>query len=388
MIDSFKKIIYNALIESEIKMRVLIINPILFTAENDDIPQVFSIKDTMIYSLCMAFLECGHEPVLVAASAYRPLLEEDYPFEVKWMKCICKKIFKPRYLPLLKGLGRYLRKSKRDFDYIISSEVFSLTSLQCVIWAKSKLIIWHELGAHQKLLKQIPSKLWYNCVARLFMRFVLVVPRSKRASEFISVYCQNVADTFIDHGVDLKKIGFSKEKEEYFVVVSQLIKRKNILNIIHIFHDFIKESDMTYQLRIIGEGELKEELQEEAVRLGLKNNVIFYGKMNHQEMLPILQKAKALLIDTQKDNSMVSIVESIAAGTPILTNSVPFNADYIKRENLGIVKDNWSTTELKMICDKNAVYVKNCLIYRDKLSAEYNVKQFNLLNDQKRNNSK
>ena len=42
-------------------MKVLILNSILFTAENNIIPKVKSIKDTMIYNLCVGFKNLGHE---------------------------------------------------------------------------------------------------------------------------------------------------------------------------------------------------------------------------------------------------------------------------------------------------------------------------------------
>ena len=54
-------------------MKVLIMNPILYTSETDQIPKVESIKDTMIYALCMGFLKNGDEPVLAAADAYKPV---------------------------------------------------------------------------------------------------------------------------------------------------------------------------------------------------------------------------------------------------------------------------------------------------------------------------
>ena len=58
----------------------LVINPILYTAEHNRIPRVDSIKDTMIYSMCLGFQEAGQEVTLIAAEDYRPGKEEDYPF--------------------------------------------------------------------------------------------------------------------------------------------------------------------------------------------------------------------------------------------------------------------------------------------------------------------
>ena len=67
-------------------MNVLIVNPILYTNETKSIKKVNTIKDTMIYDLCLAFKDCGHAVTLAASDLYKPTAEESYPFEVVWMK--------------------------------------------------------------------------------------------------------------------------------------------------------------------------------------------------------------------------------------------------------------------------------------------------------------
>lgn len=359
-------------------MRVLILNAILYTSETDDIPKVNSIKDTMIYSLCMGFVQNGDVPVLVAAKDYKPVNAEEYPFEIIWMDTVVPKIFKPRCIPKLKGLGKYIKENIDKYDYIISSEVFSLLSLDAVMNARKKTIIWHELGAHNNVMHKIPSLVWYNIVAKGFMGNVKTVPRSKYAFDFISKYVNNVDHDYIDHGVDLTKFKSEKNKDDYLVVVSQLIERKHVNGIIDRFHEFRSyECYNSYKLYIIGDGTEIENLKHQVTCLDENKNIIFMGKMKHSELLPILSKAKALLVNTSKDNSMVSIVESIAVGTPVLTTSVPFNSIYINSEELGLTKDNWDERDIKTIVEENELYVKNCISYRDKLSTIWMAKQFN-----------
>ena len=112
-------------------------------------------------------------------------------------------------------------------------------------------------------------------------------------------------------------------------------------------------------------------MQIQAEQLGKEKNIQFRGKLDHNRLMPVLAGAKALLIYTSKDNSMVSIVESIAAGTPVITTSVPFNVPYILKNQLGIVKDQWGKEELEEICRNNAFYVENCISYRKKLDHVY-----------------
>ena len=41
-------------------MKIIVINPILFTHEKGVIPHVTTIKETMIYDLCLAYHRAGH----------------------------------------------------------------------------------------------------------------------------------------------------------------------------------------------------------------------------------------------------------------------------------------------------------------------------------------
>lgn len=294
------------------------------------------------------------------------------------MDTACKKICKPRCLPFLPELASYIKKNRAQIDGIISSEVFSLCSLTAAGKAPEKTIIWHELAVHNRMMHYIPSKVWYSLVAKLAFRKVQVVARSENARQFISKYCKNVSKTIIDHGVNVEKIKPQKEKQKHFAVLSQLIGRKRIDRTIEAFADFVKQKEETgeYVLDIIGQGELEAELREQTERLQIKDRVIFHGQLPHEQLAPIIAAAKALLVYTMKDNNMVSIVESIAAGTPVITTSVPFNAAYIRREQLGIVDDNWNKETLNQICEQNAAYVENCMAYREKLSASYGAGRF------------
>lgn len=374
--------------------RVLVINPILYTAETNQIPKVKSIKDTMIYTLCLGFVENGHEVTLLAAQDYKPTEDENYDFPVIWMKTIWHKLFMPRCFPYMPKLRSYLKKHT-EYDLIISSEMFSTWSYTAThVWSK-KTIIWHELAKHNNMMHQIPSKVWYHIVARFFMQKALIVPRSEAAEKFIRTFSKNVSDTIIDHGVNMVKLQkildttqrdesekqgtatkVSQEKKNQFVVVSQLIERKQIDKTIQAFEAFYHRGHQDYKLYIIGQGELEGELRKLVQQKQMEEAVIFCGKLSHEQLLPIVAQSEALLVSTRKDNNMVSITESIAVGTPVVTTSVPYNAAYIAKEELGIAADDWGAEALEEICEKSIMYVENCVEYRDKLSNVYCAGQF------------
>lgn len=357
-------------------MNILIINPILYTSETPHIVRANTIKDCMIYDLCLGFIELGHRVTLAAGEPFKPLCEERYPFHVEWFDCRLQGIFKANRIPVMSHMYRYIKERKDEFDLIISSELFSVNSLAAYRAAPMKTIVWHELARHNAIFHQVPSKFWYGVIVRYFMKNALVVARSIEARAFASQYCSNESDQIIDHGVNLELFSPSEDIENYFAVCSQLIGRKRVDGILDKFHRYLDTYDSTARLYVIGDGELKDELMRLVERDGIASNVVFTGKLSHEALVPLLSKAQALLVNTVQDNNMISIVESIAVGTPIITTSVPLNASYVDAEHLGIVNDDWSEDDLAQIVSQNAYYVKNCLKYRESLSTKRRAKQF------------
>lgn len=354
-------------------MKILIVNPIIYTNETRDIKKVDTIKDTMIYDLCLGFMKQGHSVTLAAGADYKPTQDEEYPFEVKWLELKLKKICTANALPFCPDVRTLAKKG--GFDLIISSEVFSLNSLMLSLSVPNKLIVWHELAKHNRIMKGLPSRLWYGIIARLFFRKTLIVPRSIEAKDFISRFCKNVTDEIIDHGVNLDKFTACEKKENYFTVSSQLISRKRIDKIIKAFSEYLKEYDSSARLCIMGDGEEERSLKELTKSLGIADSVEFTGRLSHSELIGRLSKSKAMLVYTEKDNNMVSIVESIAVGTPVITTSVPYNAGYIRANNLGIVNDEWNEDDLHKITE-NKEYIINCLKYRETLSTTKKAETF------------
>ena len=350
-------------------MKVLVLNSILYTP-NGYVHKVKSIKDTMIYNMCLGFKTNGHSVTLAAAQEYEPTEDKHYDFEILFFKSSFKFIFKPTVLPFSPGLFIYLQRNHKSYDMILSSEVFSFSSLFASIICPTKTVIWHELALHPSLLFKIPSKIWYNLICRFFLRKTFVISRSISARYFISKYCKNVSPVCVEHGINLSKFQFSKEKGDYFTYVGQLISRKNVEYIIETFAQFTKTKCVNCKLLICGDGPLREMLREIAEMKGIKEKVVFMGRQNHLELNDTIKRSKGCLISTKQDNNMVSIPESIVSGTPILSNSVPTNSYLITENGLGLVKDGWGVDELEMLMNNNDEFVDKCIAYRENLSIE------------------
>lgn len=188
-------------------------------------------------------------------------------------------------------------------------------------------------------------------------------------------YHRFTAEECVEHGINLERFKIETEKDDSFVVVSQLIERKNIPSIIQKFKKLTDRKEYQhYILYIIGRGPLESALKELVDELGCSERIVFTGFMGHEEMQKYVGKAKALLIDTRQDNNMVSIPETIACGTPVVTNRIPTNAYLIEENGLGIVRDNWTDEDLIEIINNSEAFTKRCMDYHEKLGSGYAAK--------------
>ena len=350
-------------------MKILLLNFILHTPEKGIITRRETNKYTMIYTMARGFKKAGHDVTLLASEEYRPLNDENPGFKVIYFPSRLPEIFKPDLLPYPKGLKKWLKNNSADYDLAITSEVFMMPSLIAYRSIKCNLVIWQELSAYQKFMHKLPAKFWYNIIGRLFMRNAKIIPRSENAYKFITKFFNKISTQIVDHGAD-SDIFFPGEKaENSFVVISQLIKRKRIDTIIEKFADLIKiPLYSSFLLHIIGEGEERQNLENLAETLGIKNNVIFHGFLFHKEAAPIARKTKAILINTENDLNLVSVPESIINGTPVLMNTVPNTSIFVNKQKVGIAKDEWGATELIEMIDRYDEFHQNCIRVRDELT--------------------
>lgn len=356
-------------------MKILVLNPILFTSTDGSLPKVETIKDTMMYGMCLGFKSLGHEVTLVSYDEYKPTKKESYDFRVLFLRSVGSK-FLPNALPLSMELKRYLKEHHREYDMVLSSEVFAFHSLFAARICPKKTVIWQELTEHQNKLHQLPSKFWHHVVAKFFMQKVkAVVPRSTKAYEFIRQYMPMTTSTIVDHGINVDKFQYSKYKKRQIISSSQLIYRKNVDGIIRIFANFHKQRGFEgVKLLIAGRGEEESNLKNLTSQLGLDDSVEFLGFLPQAKLNEYIRESLCFLVNTRKDLNMVSIPESIVSGTPILTNLQPASVVYIGKERLGIAKDSWGVEELKEIIDYNSTYVDNCILYRENLTSTHSAK--------------
>jgi len=84
---------------------------------------------------------------------------------------------------------------------------------------------------------------------------------------------------------------------------------------------------------IIGDGELRAELEAETARLGLTDSVKFTGWV--REVAPVYSDLDVLVISSLNEGTPVSVIEALAARCPVVTTAVGGLPDLLDRGALG-----------------------------------------------------
>lgn len=99
--------------------------------------------------------------------------------------------------------------------------------------------------------------------------------------------------------------------------VGRFFNQKNHSFLIDVFYEINKKDPMS-KLVLIGDGELKENIEKKVVELGIKNNVLFLGVRNNIHKL--LQMIDAIIMPSFFEGLPVTLVEAQAAGLKIFAS--------------------------------------------------------------------
>lgn len=182
-----------------------------------------------------------------------------------------------------------------------------------------------------------PSKTKSDKVVKLFSKLLYKIPK-----KFIAV-SKGVAEDFSKRtGVGQSKIRvihnpsykeFSPEldwewyqqycnqlpKKKFIIAVGRLTEAKDYPTLIKAFKLVKEKKDIA--LLILGEGKLRNELENYIVRLSLEKDVFLLGYVNHPQFF--LKRAELFVMTSQWEGFGNVIVEALGVGTPVVAANCP-----------------------------------------------------------------
>lgn len=164
----------------------------------------------------------------------------------------------------------------------------------------------------------------------------------------ISELCrQSIADVYgipkqqipcIYNGIDVKRFTHVEEymcKDDIqFVAIGRLSAEKNYSLMLSAFADVRNRFPET-KLVIVGDGELREELEQQCVKLNIKDAVFFTGNIPNVEKY--LWSSQVYLMSSDYEGLPLTVLEAMAAGLPIISTRAGGVVDVVEHEKNGLL---------------------------------------------------
>ncbi len=135
-------------------------------------------------------------------------------------------------------------------------------------------------------------------------------------------------------------------KKNYFLCVSRLLERKNLLNLIRSYADY-QNNGGRWGLKIIGSGDQYNKLINLSNIITNKNNFEIINWLQIDELVNYYKKASAFVLPSYFDNWGLVVNEAIASGLPcIVSKNCGCAVDLIKKDISGLIFDPNNINEL------------------------------------------
>ena len=284
-------------------------------------------------------------------------------------------IFPPYRHPLLYlffmeiVVGLFLKKHKPDL--FLSMEGFLCLSTKC-----RQLPIIYDLNfEHQPqdlpFRNRIYFRTFYPKFARKATRIVTISEYSKNdiadtykipLNKIDNVSC-GVKENFYPLDDNLKQITRDRYTKgaEYFFFIGSMHPRKNIVRLLQAFELFKKESNAPLKLVLAGNIFWGDETVQPVIsKINAKDDIVFTGRINDDELVNLLGSAYALTFIPTFEGFGLPIVEAFQSDVPVIcsnTTSMPEVAG-----NAALMVDPFNTED---IAEKMAQLWNNQLIRKE-----------------------
>ena len=158
-------------------------------------------------------------------------------------------------------------------------------------------------------------------------------------------------------------------------IVSRLVTHKNIEKIIAAISDL---NNSLIKLNIIGDGPELNQLQSIALKSNHKENIIFHGKLQRDDINNIFLNSDIYVQASNYEGLPHSLLEAMSYGIPVLCTPVGECKELLGNEDRGYIldlpvsKDNIKTKITEIISDKNIATIKG-EEGKDFVSKKYNL---------------
>lgn len=133
---------------------------------------------------------------------------------------------------------------------------------------------------------------------------------------------------------------YAGDSKYLFCSVSRLEREKNIEFLLEGLREFKTRKGDCFKVLLIGDGGRKQMLKEEAIRLGLEQNIIFCGNIPHDQLRNYYRACDAFLFASTSETQGIVLLEAMAAGLPVIAVEASGVRDVVVNGRNGYMSEN------------------------------------------------
>ena len=227
-------------------------------------------------------------------------------------------------------INRFIADKEKDYKYSLITAHLPLSHICATISMKRKDILYVQHisliseGKHFNLYKYFYKNKTNICVSEGLKREFVKDMKAVQEKCFTIYNPVNVKE------IAVKSVEQSYFNEPYILSVGRLCSQKRFDRAIDIFYKggFYKN----YYFVILGQGELKNQLEMKAKEYGISNRVILYGWSDN--VYAWMKNSELLLQTSDREAFPMVLLEALASGTKVVAGNCHYGADEIMTEEL------------------------------------------------------
>ena len=222
-----------------------------------------------------------------------------------------KKLLK---LPILSlKYKKFLKENKIDVSISFMNRPNYINSLSKIFGSKIKTILSERISPlNEYKTNSIKDKINRFLIKNLYKKANVVVPNSKRTKLELNKYFNLKNVKVIYNMIKLPKCK-KEEKEFIFINVGRLEPQKNHFLLIEAF----KKANLDVKLYLIGDGYLREKLENQVKSENLEKKVIFLGRQ--KDVYKFLSKSSCFILSSNYEGFPNVLIEALACELPIIS---------------------------------------------------------------------
>lgn len=326
---------------------------------------------TRVYEFASEWVKKGHEVTVITSIYSKSDIKASKFIEEQHINGIKVKIINVT----IDNKQSFIKRILSFIKYAIASSWFALTIKTDVVIASSGPItvgipgllakyirgrilvfetrdLWPEGAIELGIIKSpILKKIAFWFERKCYKASALIVTLSSGMRDHIMLKHNHPNVIEVTNAANIELFGSIKpfngkgqiKPKKYAIYTGNIGEVNNSWLLINTAHELKKLGREDIKIILIGEGQQREQLEQEAINLGL-NNFIRWGLLPKEDLVGLIQNALVSLVplkgtpilDTSSPNKFF---ESLAAGVPVIQNTNGWMKDFLTEHQVGFTVD-------------------------------------------------